>query len=81
MTASVLSRDTGSVRVARARFSSPKGDSALSFISTKARIVNHGWTLVPPTIYAILLLPIRIHFSDPLILQGSKAPNQPDDGL
>src|SRR5258708_31610080 len=48
-------------------------------ISTKARFVNRGWKLVPPTIYSIWLLPIRIRSSDPLIPQGSKALNQPSD--
>ena len=58
-----------------------KRDSSLSFISTKARFVNQGWTLVPPAIYSILLFPIMIHSSDPLIPQGSKVLNQPNDEL
>ena len=50
-------------------------------ISTKARFVNLGWTLVPPAIYSICLLPIRIHSSDPAIARGSKVLNQPSDEL
>jgi len=82
MKASALSRDTSSRTTARVVFSLAERIFSLSCISTKARFVNRAMeTLVPPTIYSVTALPTMIRSSDPAIARGSKAPNQPSDGV
>jgi hypothetical protein len=60
----------------------PKRIFSLSCISTKARSLNLAVILVPPTIYSVTLEgEAMIRSSDAAIARGSKAPNQPSDGL
>jgi hypothetical protein len=57
-------------------FSSPKGNSPLSFISTKARFVNPAVESGSTNHLFGHLLPTMIRSSDAPITRGSKAPNQ-----
>jgi hypothetical protein len=64
-------------------FSSPIRIFSLSFsfISTKARCVNLAVESSSTNHLFGHLLPTMILFSDAAIARGSKAPNQPNDGL
>src|SRR5712691_8746026 len=63
-------------------FSSPKRNSSLSFISTKARFVNLAVNVGSTNhLFGLPMRGTMIRSSDAAIARGSKAPNQPSDEL
>lgn len=82
MTLSALSRKTSSLRTADSSFLLfLKRIFSLSCMPTKARCMNLAVETGSTNHLFGHLLPTMIRFSDAAIARGSKAPNQPSDGL